>query len=102
MQMLLKAKDVQRMLGVSLAMVYHMAERGQLPCVRWKCPGEGTEKPRTALRFEPERIRLWIQEHRVDGNFSQQIRSTRSLRGQIFPCARAGRNHGRCRPRPLP
>lgn len=64
MQELLTAKDVQKILRCSLASVYKMAERGQLPCVRWPCPGDGPEKARTALRFEPERIRDWIEEHR--------------------------------------
>ncbi len=65
MQNLLTAKDVQKILRCSLASVYKMAERGQLPCVRWACPGDGTEKVRTALRFDPERIRDWIEEHSV-------------------------------------
>jgi len=43
---LLNASEVAGILGCSRALVYRMADRGQLPCVRWECPGEGTKKPR--------------------------------------------------------
>jgi hypothetical protein len=66
-----KASTVARILGCCNAQVYRMAERGQLPCIRWECPGSGTEKPRAALRFEPEQIREWIKRHRVEGSFNQ-------------------------------
>jgi len=39
---LLDAKEVKRILKCSLPLVYKMAERGQIPCVRWQCPGNGT------------------------------------------------------------
>ncbi len=58
---LLTPKDVQRVLKVSLALVYRMADRGQIPCVRWECPGEGTEKPRSMVRFRQEDIRAFIE-----------------------------------------
>jgi hypothetical protein len=60
---LLKPKDVQKMLRVSLPLVYRMAQRGQLACVRWKCPGNGEEKPRTMVRFKPEDVRQFIEAH---------------------------------------
>lgn len=63
-----KVPTVARILGLCNSQVYRMADRGQLPCVRWECPGNGTEKPRTTLRFEPERIRAWIEKHRVEGH----------------------------------
>jgi hypothetical protein len=59
----LTAKDVAKVLKVSLALVYRMADRGQLPCIRWECPGEGTEKPRTMVRFKPEDVRAFVEKH---------------------------------------
>ena len=63
---LLNPKDVARLLKVSLPLVYKMADRGQLPCVRWPCPGLG-EKKKTMVRFEMEAIRQFIEEHRTSG-----------------------------------
>jgi hypothetical protein len=60
---LLNAKDVARVLKVSLPFVYKMADRGQLACVRWECPGVG-EKKKTTVRFELEAVRLFIEHHR--------------------------------------
>ena len=60
---LLTAKQVQRMLNVSQALVYRMAERGQLPCIRWECPGEGKRK-KAAVRFTLEDILNFIEMHR--------------------------------------
>jgi predicted DNA-binding transcriptional regulator AlpA len=60
---LLTAKDVKKMLRCSLPLVYRMAERGQLPCVRWECPGAGNRK-KTMVRFEQEAIREFIESHR--------------------------------------
>lgn len=60
---LLDAKEVKKMLRCSLPLVYKMAERGQLPCVRWECPGEGTQKPRSVVRFKFEDIREFIEDH---------------------------------------
>ena len=52
MQNLLDAKEVQKILNCSLPLVYKMASRGQLRCVRWECPGKGNKKPRTMVRFK--------------------------------------------------
>jgi len=60
---LLNAKDVARLLKVSLPLVYKMADRGQLPCVRWECPGVG-EKRKTTVRFELDAVRLFIEHQR--------------------------------------
>jgi predicted site-specific integrase-resolvase len=60
---LLDAKDVRRMLKVSLPLVYKWAEAGRLPCVRWECPGEGTKKPRTLVRFKVEDVYGFIEQH---------------------------------------
>ena len=58
---LIDAKDVRKILKTSLALVYRMAARGQLPCVRWECPGLGQEKPRTMVRFKKEDILDFIE-----------------------------------------
>ena len=58
---ILTAKEVHKILKVSLPLVYRMADRGQLPCVRWDCPGEGTEKPRTMVRFKMTDIQEFIE-----------------------------------------
>lgn len=60
---LLTAKDVTRLLKCSLPLVYKMADRGQIPCVRWECPGEGEEKPRTTLRFKYSDVMDFIKDH---------------------------------------
>ena len=60
---LLTAKDVKKILKCSLPLVYKMADRGQLPCIGWDCPGKGKRKKST-LRFEPEAIRDFIEKYR--------------------------------------
>ena len=60
---LLTPKDVARMLKVSLALVYRMADRDQLPCVRWPCPGEGEERSRNTVRFYLEDVIAFIESH---------------------------------------
>jgi len=60
---LLDAKDVKQMLSCSLPLVYKMADRGQLPCVRWECPGDGDKKPRTMVRFKKDDILEFIEKH---------------------------------------
>ena len=60
---LLKARDVAQLLRCSLPLIYKMAERGQLPCVRWECPGEGEEKPRTMVRFRKSDVVRFVGEH---------------------------------------
>jgi len=63
MEELLDAKQVRKILRCSLPLVYKMADRGQLPCVRWESPGEGTRK-RTVVRFEQEAVLAFIAKHR--------------------------------------
>ena len=60
---LLDAKEVRRLLRCSLPLVYKMAERGQIPCIRWECPGEGLKKARTMLRFKRSDIWAFIEKH---------------------------------------
>lgn len=60
---LLTPKDVRKILKCSLPLVYKMASRGQLPCVRWECPGNGTEKTRTCVRFKLSDVQAFIERH---------------------------------------
>ena len=63
MEPLLTPKDVKRILGVSLSLVYRMADRGQLSCVRWEAPGVG-ERKKTVVRFEKAVVFEFIKKHR--------------------------------------
>ena len=65
MEPLLDAKEVRQILKCSLPAVYKMAERGQLPCVRWDCLGEGIEKPRTMVRFKKADVMDFIENQEV-------------------------------------
>jgi excisionase family DNA binding protein len=60
---LINAKDVRSILKVSLPLVYKLAEQGRLPCVRIPCPGRGTTKPRTLVRFKKEDVFEFIERH---------------------------------------
>ena len=57
---LLDAKEVKRILKVSLPFVYKLAERGQLPCVRFPCMGDG-ERARTVVRFKLSDVQAFIE-----------------------------------------
>jgi len=59
---LLDAKEVRRILKVSLPFVYKLAERGQLPCVRIPCMGNG-ERAKTVVRFKLTDIQAFIERH---------------------------------------
>jgi len=63
METLLDAKEVKKILKCSLPLVYKLAERKQLPCVRWECPGVGDEKPRTMVRFKQSDVLDFIENH---------------------------------------
>jgi len=58
---LLNPKEVKRILNCSLPLIYKMAERGQLPCIRWGCPGDGNIKPRTMVRFKLKDVLEFIE-----------------------------------------
>jgi len=70
---LLNAKDVKRMLRVSLPLVYKLAEAGRLPCVRIPCPGQGKKKPRTIVRFKLEDVHGFIENHYACHLTSKQV-----------------------------
>ncbi|UCE04453.1 MAG: helix-turn-helix domain-containing protein [bacterium] len=62
---LLTAKDVKNLLRCSLPLVYKMANRGQLPCVRWECPSEDGKRPKTIIRFKRSDVFKFIEENYV-------------------------------------
>ncbi len=55
MEPLLDAQDVKKLLNVALATVYKMAERGQLPCVKWVIDASG-KRPKSVIRFKKEEL----------------------------------------------
>lgn len=62
MEGLLTAIEVKKLLNCSLPLVYSMAARGQLPCVRIPCPGQG-QKERGLVRFKAEDVFRLIEAH---------------------------------------
>ena len=60
---LLDAKQVKAILRCSLPLVYKMAARRQLPCVKWDCPGDGDKKPRTMVRFKKADVFKFIEQN---------------------------------------
>ena len=61
MEPLLTAMDVKKLLGCSLPLIYRMADRGQLPCVRWECPGKGKKREKTLVRFKKDDVMQFIE-----------------------------------------
>jgi hypothetical protein len=62
---LLTVKEVARMLRVSIPGIYKMAHRKQIPCIQWESPkGENSSRAKTVLRFEPDAIVKFIEDHR--------------------------------------
>ena len=60
MEPLLNAKDVKVILRCSLPLVYKLAG-DQIPCVRWKCPGNG--RPKSVLRFKKQDVLNFIEDN---------------------------------------
>jgi hypothetical protein len=60
---LLDPKQVKKILRCSLPYVYKLAEQGRLRCVRIPCPGKGTEKRRTMVRFKLNDVLDFIANH---------------------------------------
>lgn len=63
---LLTAKDVEKILKVSLATVYNLAARQQLPAVAWNSPGCGKRSSRV-VRFKKADIIAFIQSNYQQG-----------------------------------
>ena len=61
MEFLLTANDVSKILNVSRALVYKMADRGQLPAIRWDCPGK---RQKRMLRFERKDLIDFMRGHK--------------------------------------
>ena len=60
---LLNARDVSKILRCSVPHVYKMADRGQLPCIRWDCPGNGEKRLRSVVRFKMEDVLQFMENH---------------------------------------
>ena len=60
MNELLKAKEVAKAIKCSLPLIYKMADRGQLPCVRIPCIGKGKRK-KTLVRFKKADVLAFIE-----------------------------------------
>lgn len=60
---LLTPKEVKAILRVSLAMVYKMAERGKLPCVRFGISERDSERQKMSLRFKKADVLAFIEAH---------------------------------------
>lgn len=60
---LLNARDVSKILRCSQPLVYKMAGRGQLPCIRWESPGNGDKRPRTMVRFKMKDVLRFMENH---------------------------------------
>ena len=60
---LLTPKDVQKTLKCSLAYVYKLHERGHLPALVFPVMGDGTEKPRSMIRFKHADVIKFIEDH---------------------------------------
>ena len=58
---ILNAREVGKLLKISLPLVYKMADRGQLPCVRWECPTSESKRPKTMLRFKQSDVWAFIE-----------------------------------------
>ena len=65
---LLAAPEVAKRLGVPLARVYELARTGTLPSVRF---GRG-------VRFDPEALRTWIEQHSTHNGVDTSLASTYS------------------------
>jgi len=62
---LLDAKEVKKILRCSLPLIYKMADRGQIPCVRIPCTGD--KNPKRLLRFKKADILGFIEKHYENG-----------------------------------
>ncbi len=60
---LLTAQDVSKIFRCSKALVYRMAQRGQLACIRWECPGEGKKQKREMVRFKKAVVIAFVESH---------------------------------------
>ena len=64
MEALLTARQTAKLLNVSVPLIYKMADRGQLPCICWPCPGHGEKRARNTVRFDLDEIKAFIEKHR--------------------------------------
>jgi len=60
---LLDAKEVKKLLRCSLPWIYKAANRGLIPCIKIPCPGNGSQREKTMVRFKREDIFRFIEKH---------------------------------------
>jgi hypothetical protein len=60
---LLTPKETKALLKCSLAYVYKLYEHGHLPAIVFPNMGEGTEKPRSMIRFNRSDVVRFIENH---------------------------------------
>ena len=60
---LLDARDVKRILKISLPMVYKLANQGRLPSVRIPCLGKGGGNRKHIVRFKAEDVAKFIEDN---------------------------------------
>ncbi len=60
---LLTPKETKALLKCSLAYVYKLYERGHLPAIVFPNMGEGTEKPRSMIRFKRSDVAKFIEDY---------------------------------------
>jgi hypothetical protein len=60
---LLNASDVSRILRCSKPLVYKMAARGQLRCIRWLSPTAQGRRPKTVVRFKRSDVNQFIEDN---------------------------------------
>jgi excisionase family DNA binding protein len=58
---LLTPKQVSKILQCSQALIYRMASDSRLPSVRIPCPGKGTIKSRSIVRFKKKDVMDFIE-----------------------------------------
>ena len=61
---LFTARQIAKLLNVSVPLIYRMADREQLPCICWPCPGHGEKRARNTVRFDLSEILEFINKHR--------------------------------------
>ena len=61
---LLRAQEAGKILKVSLPHIYQLADRGQLPCIRWQSPSkDGAKRKSRVLRFRVQDILDFIDQN---------------------------------------
>jgi hypothetical protein len=60
---LLTPLEVKKILKVSLSLVYHLADRKQLPCVRIPSPRNNGKRGKSTVRFKKSDLFDFVERH---------------------------------------